>query len=331
MLRVCLMPDVVLSVVCTIYNCEKYVDALMQSILVAANNDNIEFLFIDDCSADDSRRACARALARNEGDIRFQYKQLAHDRNRGISAARNTGITASKGRYIGFLDGDDALLAGYAECVLSAIRGGSEAPAPEILEFSFREFVDDSEVTSPFRQKTSETVRIYSDSQRYKTLFQHGFFSWLRVYQRELVEATMFTEDGRAYEDIAFSMDVVARAREVKRIDAVLVGYRKCAGSITSVRDKRFLDQFTHLSEGMKRNRQKFGGGLALECRYLLKLFIVLLKAMKIHPATDRLEFYRAARAHSHDGDSWCSKISTTASRGFSSLLFYVVRTLRMS
>lgn len=140
----------------------------------------------------------------------------------------------------------------------------------------------------------------------------------------------MFVEDGRAYEDIPFSMDVVARAREVKRIDVALLGYRKCMGSITSIRNKRFLDQFLHLTEGMKRNREKLGGGLALESRYLFKLCVVLLKALKIRPANDRLEFYRAASAYGHSDNSLWSKISTRASKTFSYLLLYAVRTLRL-
>lgn len=322
------MPSVALSVVCPIYNCEEFVQTLVQSLIVAANSRSVEFVFVDDCSTDDSRRVCHQALEQRKEAIRFSYRILAHERNRGLSAARNTGIAASKGRYIGFLDGDDALLPGYAEHVLPELD--LEGPCPEIVEFSFKEFVADEDIGASAAAPAKLKPRFYSGKQRYNTLFQHGFFAWLRVYQRELVEAVMFVEDGRAYEDIRFSMDMVARARQVKRIDVAILGYRKSAGSITAVRDKRFLDQFMQLTEGMKRNREKLGGGLGLEIRYLFKLFIVLLKAMKIRPASDRLEFYRAASAYAHCGDSLWSKVSTAASRSFSSLLLYAVRTLRL-
>lgn len=328
------MPNIALSVVCPIYNCEEFVQALVQSLIVAANSHSIEFLFVDDCSTDDSRRVCQQALEQRKEAIRFNYRILAHERNRGLSAARNTGIVASKGRYIGFLDGDDVLLPGYADYVLPELDL-EEGGCPEILEFSFKEFVVDEEIGAAVAAPADAAPaklepHFYSGKKRYNTLFQHGFFAWLRVYQRELVEAVMFIEDGRAYEDIRFSMDMVARARQVKRMNVALLGYRKSAGSITAIRDKRFLDQFLQLTEGMKRNREKLGGGFALESRYLFKLFIVLLKAMKIRPANDRLEFYRAASAYAHCGDSLWSKVSTAASRSFSSLLFYAVRTLRL-
>lgn len=325
------MPETVLSVVCPIYNCEKYIETLVQSLMIAANSDRIEFLFVDDCSTDQSRRLCEQALEEHAQNIRFRYKILAHERNRGVSAARNSGVEASCGHYIGFLDGDDALLPGYAERILAVLDNHSTVGEIEILEFSFKEFFDDRDLGVVSGFDSSPETRVYSGRQRYKTLFQHGFFSWNRIYRRDLAEAVRFVEDGRAYEDIAFSMDILAQAGSVTRIDAVLIGYRKCEGSLTSIRNKRFLDQFTQLAEAMKRNRRKFGDGIGLEFRYLFKLLIILLKGMKIHPANDRLDFYRAASAYRHSGDSLWSRISTGASKSFSFILLHTVRTLRLS
>lgn len=325
------MPDVSLSVVCPIYNCEKYVGALIDSLVAAANSQEIEFLFIEDGSSDASLSRCQEALKLHERDIRFRHRVLSHEQNRGLSAARNTGIRASCGRYIGFLDGDDVLLPGYSEHILSCLSDADGGRSPDVIGFSYSEFRQYEQLASGADRAGSGGSRRFDGSKRYKTLFQHGFFVWSRIYRRELVESVMFVEDGRAYEDIAFSMDVLARAREVLRLEVPLVGYRKSGESITAVRDRRFFDQFMHLSEGMKRNRDKFGGGLTLEGRYLFKLFIVLLKAMKIRPASDRLDFYRSASAHMHSGDSVWSKMSMAASRGFSSVLLFMFRALRLS
>lgn len=62
---------------------------------------NIEIVIVDDASTDDTPIA-VRAIK----DARIRY--LRHDTPRGASAARNTGIRAANGRYIAFLDDDDA-------------------------------------------------------------------------------------------------------------------------------------------------------------------------------------------------------------------------------
>lgn len=325
------MPDVVLSVVVPVYNCENYITELVDSLLVGANTPQVEFVFVDDGSTDASLSRCHDALKRHQSAIRFCYRVLPHEQNRGISAARNTGIRGSTGPYIGFLDGDDVVMPGYAACILRGLTEQLLERKPDIFGFAYREFAHYQELPAEAEPAGDDSPHQYQANQRYRTLFKHGFFVWSRIYRRELVESVMFVEDARAYEDIAFLMDVVARARDVVRIGIPLVGYRQSGASLTAVRDRRFFDQYSQLCEGMRRNRHKFGGGAELESRYLFKLFIILLKALKIRPASDRLEFYRRARAHMHNGGSALSKVSTAASRGLSTLLLFMVSTLRSS
>ena len=59
------------------------------------------------------------------GAIRF--KILRHERNRGLSAARNTGIRAATGEYLFFLDGDDEITPSCIEELLAIAEANSEA------------------------------------------------------------------------------------------------------------------------------------------------------------------------------------------------------------
>ena len=88
------------SVVVPVYNIEAYIGRCLESLL---NQDlkEIEIIVVNDGSSDDSPKIC-KNYARQHVNIKY-----ISQRNQGLSAARNTGINAAKGEYIGFVDGDD--------------------------------------------------------------------------------------------------------------------------------------------------------------------------------------------------------------------------------
>lgn len=89
-----------LSVVIPSYNRGHAIGACIASVL-AQTLEDFEIVVVDDASTDDTRERVA-AFA----DPRVRY--IAHDRNRGGAAARNTGVRASTGDFIAFLDSDDS-------------------------------------------------------------------------------------------------------------------------------------------------------------------------------------------------------------------------------
>ncbi len=88
------------SIIIPIYNSESYLE---ESIANYLNQDysNIEFILVDDGSSDNSLYICYQ-LASLDNRIK-----VIHQENRGVSAARNTGIKCSTGDYICFFDSDD--------------------------------------------------------------------------------------------------------------------------------------------------------------------------------------------------------------------------------
>ena len=89
-----------ISVVVPVYNVKQYLDDCMESI-VHQTYENIEIILVDDGSTDGSGEMCD---AWKEKDARIK---VVHQKNGGLSAARNTGIEASTGEYIVFIDSDD--------------------------------------------------------------------------------------------------------------------------------------------------------------------------------------------------------------------------------
>ncbi|MGB6300512.1 MAG: glycosyltransferase family 2 protein [Rivularia sp. (in: cyanobacteria)] len=89
------------SVIIPLYNAEKYIGITLQSIL-SQTYDNLEIIIVDDESTDNSVKICEQFA-----DSRIK---IVHQKNRGLSGSRNTGIHHASGDYIAFMDTDDIWL-----------------------------------------------------------------------------------------------------------------------------------------------------------------------------------------------------------------------------
>lgn len=91
-----------ISVIVPVYNVAPYLEYSLNSIQQQSYQ-QLEIILVDDGSTDDSSSICKKYLNQ---DLRFKY---IYQENAGLSAARNTGITAASGEYITFVDSDDWL------------------------------------------------------------------------------------------------------------------------------------------------------------------------------------------------------------------------------
>ena len=108
--------SLLVSVIVTVHNTEKYVSRCLKSILCQTYK-NIEVIVIDDGSTDSSTSIC-ESFATKDERIRFFRKE-----NGGVSSARNVGLQNCCGEYIFFVDSDDELLPSCVEtCVGIALR-----------------------------------------------------------------------------------------------------------------------------------------------------------------------------------------------------------------
>ena len=88
------------SIIVPIYNGEKYIDRVVNSILPQLNK-KLELILVDDGSTDSSGSICD-TYAEKDDNIR-----TVHKTNGGVSSARNAGIAAARGDYLSFVDADD--------------------------------------------------------------------------------------------------------------------------------------------------------------------------------------------------------------------------------
>lgn len=101
------------SLVMAVYNTEEYVSAAIESVLKQTIGfQHVQLVLVDDGSTDGSGRICDSYVLQHPQSI-----TVIHQEHRGVSAARNCGISAATGIYIGFPDSDDRLSANTLEDV----------------------------------------------------------------------------------------------------------------------------------------------------------------------------------------------------------------------
>ncbi len=108
-----------ISIVVPVYNTEAYLPMCVESLL-RQTHENLELIFVDDGSTDGSG-AILGAYAKKDPRIRVIRKP-----NGGVSSARNAGIDAATGAYIGFVDSDDTVEPTYCEALLGAFHAHPE-------------------------------------------------------------------------------------------------------------------------------------------------------------------------------------------------------------
>ena len=94
------MSEPLISVIVPVYNAEKYIEKCVASIR-AQTYRNLEIILVDDGSCDRSGELC-EAFALEDSRIVVIRKE-----NGGVASARNAGLDAMHGDYVGFVDADD--------------------------------------------------------------------------------------------------------------------------------------------------------------------------------------------------------------------------------
>lgn len=103
--------EVKVSVIIPVYNVGKFLYKCIKTVIKQTYH-NLEIILVDDGSQDHSGKICDEFAARD------QRIKVFHQKNAGVSTARNVGINAATGDYICFADGDDYLMPDYVEYLL---------------------------------------------------------------------------------------------------------------------------------------------------------------------------------------------------------------------
>ncbi|MBR3188447.1 MAG: glycosyltransferase [Lachnospiraceae bacterium] len=208
-----------ISVVIPVYNVKPFLRMCADSVFSQTFR-NLEIIFVDDGSTDGSGEMCDE-LAKEDSRVR-----VIHQENGGLSAARNTGIDASTGAWLYFLDSDDAISSvTIAHLWTSCIRTKADVSVGDFMRFSEREVPEERRKFTSQSMGTEEALR--------RMLMNEGFGhqAWGKLFKRELWESLRYPK-GLLYEDYAVIYDVMLGAKKIAAVTDALYFYRMQEGSI---------------------------------------------------------------------------------------------------
>ncbi len=215
------------SIIVPVYNVEIYLEKCLQSIINQSYK-NIEIILVDDGSTDVSGQICDD-YAKKDHRIK-----VIHQKNSGLSAARNTGTVAAIGQYITYIDSDDYISCDYIETLYSLIE--KKHADISICRFRYVYGIDEEDTDG------KDATFIYNKEEALKVLLsekEFGHYTHQKMFKKEIVQKYPFPE-GKIYEDIATTYLYFSEANMVAYTQRQLYFYRQRPGSIiTGAYDKK--------------------------------------------------------------------------------------------
>ena len=166
------------TVIIPVYNVAAYLAKCIDSVLKQEFK-QYEVILIDDGSTDESGTICDKFAEQDKRIV------VIHQKNKGLSAARNIGIENAKGEYILFLDSDDYW---HDSSALNIIYSRLNVSNADILSFNYMKFCDDVFEKPYFKQDTNMPLdKLEKNSLEYQV--DHDLWiacAWNKVIKREL-------------------------------------------------------------------------------------------------------------------------------------------------
>lgn len=222
-----------LSIIVPVYKVEAYIERCIRSLLLSDFPD-YEIIIIDDGTPDDSIGVVERSFE----DSRIK---ILHRKNGGLSAARNTGLSAAIGEYVWFFDSDDWAEISDMNQLISQLK--------DIDVLSFNSYYINYDATG--KQVVTDN-HINADTGRDLCCYDYYFPVQFYIYRRAFLEDNNFSfKEGIIHEDSLFSPIVLSRANKVKCYKQPVYHYRQREDSIMSaaVKPKSVYNLITVIEE----------------------------------------------------------------------------------
>jgi len=230
------MEEIKVSVIIPFYGVAAFVGRCTMSLLMQTLQE-VEFIFVDDASQDESRDIIEQVCAKFDRNVRM----LTHSVNKGLPAARNTGLEVAKGEYVYHCDSDDYL----EPTMLAEMYEAANAAGADIAYCDF--FIDFG---------TTRRVMTTPDYPDAESMVKEGFLAgmmkynvWNKLVRRNLYEKPhpiRFPEGHSMGEDMTM-IALGMRADGVVRVPRPLYHYMKTNdGAFTNTFSERHLSDITY-------------------------------------------------------------------------------------
>ena len=206
-----------ISVIVPVFKVEKYLRKCIDSI-IAQTYTNLEIILVDDGSPDNCGKICDEYA---DSDARIK---VIHQENKGVSAARNVGISNATGKFIGFIDSDDFPESNMFEELYNCLIDNQS----DISICGFKRF-------GIFSKTVRYKTKCINKDEFLKELLSENLTSYLcnKLFKKKLFNSIVFPE-GEIFEDIKILHLIGEKASSVSFTEKTFYNYRAREHSITS-------------------------------------------------------------------------------------------------
>ena len=210
-----------LSIIVPVYKVENYLPKCIDSILAQTFTD-FELILVEDGSPDDCPALCDAAA---EKDARVR---VIHQKNGGLSAARNAGLDAARGAWIGFVDSDDYIAPEMYEVLHQAVQStGADLALCDYAE------VDEAGKPCPPMHVSLSEGELTGQKLLKRASGLMVQLAWNKLYRRAIFTQLRYPE-GKLNEDLFLIPEVCLQIQKAVVVPKALYYYVQRGGSIMS-------------------------------------------------------------------------------------------------
>lgn len=189
-----------ISVIVPVYNVQDYLKKCIDSIL-EQDYDNFEIIVVDDGSTDGSEKIC------DEYGEKYSNVNVYHQINRGLSSARNYGISKATGTYLAFVDSDDFVMKDF----LSSMYNNLKQNNVDVCCCGYHYHFSDTKIINPNFKNIEKKYERY-EAQKYLNII--GYFNcaaWNKLYKKEVFDDIVFPV-GKKSEDMYIMYKIINKS-----------------------------------------------------------------------------------------------------------------------
>lgn len=218
-----------ISIIVPVYNVEKYVEKCIQS-LINQSYKNIEIILVDDGSNDRSNKIIDE-YAKVDSRI-----LTIHQKNKGVSAARNAGLKVATGEYVRFVDPDDYVDYQMYETMLKKIELNMSDLA--VCGFSKVTELSDKEEIFEIKDELLSPKKCVEDLFDFRGGYAIKPSVWNKLFRRDKIGDLKFDENIGISEDLKFVVQYILKCNSIVYVKQAFYKNLQRDGSITRSKGK---------------------------------------------------------------------------------------------
>ncbi len=214
------LKDLKVSIIVPVYNVESFLPKCLECVSDQTYS-NLEVILVDDGSKDRSGEICDAYKASHNNTI------VIHQRNMGLSGARNSGVREATGDYITFVDSDDIISKRYVEKLVYALQYSKcDLAVGRSLQFWNENSIKERDNEEVIVYKTEEALIQMCNG------YLFGVSACCKLYKKEVLLKYPYPL-GKLYEDLDTTYKIFGECKSIALYNEYIYFYRQRSNSIS--------------------------------------------------------------------------------------------------